>query len=85
MSYRIGPQDTIPLGSKVQVGNEFGFVIKAEVVTASNNRGTAGEIVVHTISFTEKKRYLYGSKYKVEAYTKPKVRKVNYSFIIVLY
>ena len=84
MSYRIGSQDTIPLGSKVQVGNKLGYVIKAEVVTASNNRGTAGEIVVHTISFTEKKRYLYGSKYKIELLAKPKIEKVNYSFIVVL-
>lgn len=84
MSYRIGPQDTIPIGSKVQVGNNFGYVIKAEVVTASNNRGTAGTIVVHTIEFTEKRRYLYGSKYKIEALAKPKRERINYAFITVL-
>jgi hypothetical protein len=81
MSYRIGPHDTIPLGSYVQVGNKLGYVIKAEVVPASNG----GEIVLHTISFTEKKRYLYGSKYKIEPLTKPKIEKINYSFIVVLH
>lgn len=80
MSYTIGPHDTIPIGSHVRVGNKFGYIIKAEVVPASNG----GEIVVHTISFTEKKRYLYGDKYKMEPLAKPKVERVNYSFIVVL-
>jgi len=82
MSYRIGPMDTIPIGSKVRVGNDFGYIIKAEVVTASNTGG--GMIVVHTIEFTEKRKNLYGSKYKMVPLTKPKVSRINYASIVVL-
>ena len=83
MSTRIGPHDQLLIGTKVQVGNEIGYIIGVEVVQSSNNRGTRGDIVLHTIEFIEKRRYLYGSKYKVES-IKPKRRKVNYSFINVL-
>ena len=77
---KIGPHDLLEKGTYVSVGNQFGHVVKAEMVPASNG----GMICLHTIKFTHKRKYLFGSKYKVEELKKSQQKTVNSSFINVV-
>lgn len=78
---KIGPMDQLSLGTLVAVGNELGTIVKAELVESSNR---SGMIVLHTVEFTHRKRYSFGTRYVVEALKKPKRKTVNYSFIQVV-
>ena len=80
MKIGIGSHDLLEEGTYVSVGNKFGHVVKAEMVPASNG----GMICLHTIKFTHKRKYLFGSKYKIEELKKPQQHTVNYSFIKVV-
>ena len=78
---RIGPLDQLELGTKVQVGNNIGFIIKVELVESSNR---AGLICKHTIEFTHKRERLFGSRFRIVQREKSKIESINYASINVV-
>lgn len=78
---RIQAMDQLPLGVKVRVGNKVGHVVKVELVESSNR---AGLIALHTIEFTHKVVYSFGTKFRLEELAKPKRQSVNYASIWVV-
>lgn len=73
----ITPTELLPIGTKVQVGNLYGDVIKAEMVESSNK---SGPICLHTIRYTQRRRPGYSSLHNIVPYE----QEANYAFIQVL-
>lgn len=75
----IGPHDLLDVGTKVRVGNLLGEVIKAEMLQAV----PCGEIAVHTIKYTHRRKRMFGATFRVEELALPTEGTTNYSFIEV--
>lgn len=79
---RISANDVLPVGTKVQVQNKRGSVVKAEI-----KRDQFGApITVHTVKLTHQYSHTAGfaNKAVYKELAKPKIQTVNYAFIDTL-
>ena len=80
MIINIGPNDMLTRGTRVRVGNDYGFIEEANIVPASNG----GLITVHTVRLTAKYVRKSGAAKSALENITPYSKRVNYSFIQVL-
>lgn len=77
---RIGPQDKLTPGTKVQVQGKRGVIVRAE--DSRDQHG--GSIVVHYVKYTEVFSHTHQGKSVYKQMKKPATRPCNYSFINTL-
>ena len=78
--YTVGPNDVIPNGTPVAIGNRRGIVIGCE----THNATPCGLINVHTVRLTHKSVYKFGNHYELEPLEKPQIWTGNYTALFVI-
>jgi len=78
--YTVGPNDVIPNGTPVAIGDKRGVVIRCE----THNATPCGLINVHTVKLTHKIVYKFGNHYALEELEKPQVWTGNYTALFAM-